>query len=203
MSSFPEIPVFDKSCQVIEPQQSYSSDTESYTNYARKDNFELVLTLPCGLKRRLVEKKCINADEDRFIFTINAYSVPETTIQELDFKYRGTPLAISSHGRSTYSPVTVNFVVDNRYNNYYILWEWLKLLNDGNYNYSKNIGDYSCKINIIAMDNFERERPVMEWVFNDCFINKLGSLNISQKETDQIETDFSFKFNSVEMNKTI
>jgi len=122
---------------------------QSLLNKARLDKFILVLTIPEGLKtkatnadRRTHHKSSSKANPDSIQFSIYGAIVPEVQIPSYNLPYGGQNLKISTHTRPAYSDVTVKFTVDNQFNNYWYVWNWLNMLNDERTSYY-NVTDTS------------------------------------------------------------
>ena len=110
---------------------------QSILNKARADKFILVLTTPTALQdkaskteRRTHHKSTKKVIPDSMQFSVYGTIVPEVSIPPSDQHYSGQSLNISTHDRPTYGPVTVNFTIDNEYNNYWYIYRWLDILND-------------------------------------------------------------------------
>jgi len=106
---------------------------QSLFNKSRKDKFLLVLNLPEALKK--IAKSDYNRSNETIVkntleFSVYGTVVPEINIPEVDLRYGGQPFTLSSKARPPYQPVTVNFTVDNRFNNYWTIYKWLNILND-------------------------------------------------------------------------
>jgi len=109
-------------------------DKQSIFNKARKDKFLLVLTLPSILRdanapllsertKELVQLESLN-------YSVWGSIVPDVIIPSQDLGMQGQTYKVTSQTRSSYPLITVNFNVDNLFNNYWLLWKWLEVLND-------------------------------------------------------------------------
>ena len=117
---------------------------QSILNKNRKDKFLLVLNLPPILKtanKPTQGERSLNfLNLDTLQYSIYGTIVPETTIPEVDLLYSGQTAKLTSYTRSAYKSVTVNFTVDNQFNNWWVLWYWLNVINDNKestYNYNQ------------------------------------------------------------------
>jgi len=113
---------------------------QSILNKARTDKFMLVLNTPKALQttssqteRRTQHKSYQKVLPDSLQFAIYGAVVPTINVPAEDLHYAGHSLKISSHDRPAYDDLTVNFTVDNQFNNYWYLWRWLDVLNDSKY----------------------------------------------------------------------
>ena len=105
---------------------------QSVLNKSRNDKFKLVFQLPRALKRINTndDRKNGTVIEDSLQFSIYGTVVPAITVPALEIRYAGSTLYNSSHSKNPYPPVTVNFTVDNQYNNYWVIYKWINLLHD-------------------------------------------------------------------------
>jgi hypothetical protein len=186
---------------------------QSPFNKLRKDRFLLVLSLPDSLRK--INSK-FTRDEDSINlntmqFSVYGATIPEIVIPQVDIIYGGQSYAQSSFHRPLWEPVTVNFTVDNRMNNYWVIYSWLNLLNDaetGIYD-PKNltnrpaelknikptidsIAEYSTDISIFLLDEYDKR--VVEFVFKKAFPTSLGGMNLNYRTSDEIETSFTFAY---------
>lgn len=186
---------------------------QSPFNKLRKDRFLLVLNLPDSL-RKINSKFTRNEDNinlSTMQFSVYGATIPEIVIPQVDIIYGGQSYAQSSFHRPLWEPVTVNFTVDNRMNNYWVIYSWLNLLNDaetGIYD-PKNltnrpaelknikptidsIAEYSTDISIFLLDEYDKR--VVEFVFKKAFPTSLGGMNLNYRTSDEIETSFTFAY---------
>jgi hypothetical protein len=182
---------------------------QSPLNRASKDKFYMVLNLPYILRERSKEDPMLNIES----LQISVYGtiVPNVSVPPVELRYFGQSVNVSSHSRPNYPPLNVSFVVDNLYQNYYVLWKWLDLLNDPTksvYNgtpqeqltnrenlNSGNESEYQTTISVFALDEYNS--PSIEFVYSHCFITSLGGLNYSYRENEFIETTAEFQFNQL------
>lgn len=186
---------------------------QSPFNKLRKDRFLLVLSLPDSLKK--INSK-FTRDEDSINLTTMQFSVygatiPEVVIPQVDILYGGQSYAQSSFHRPLWEPVTVSFTVDNRMNNYWVIYSWLNLLNDaetGIYDLKnltnrsaelknikpsiESIAEYSTDISLFLLDEYDKR--VVEFVFKKSFPTSLGGMNLNYRTSDEIETSFTFAY---------
>jgi len=190
---------------------------QSPFNKQRKDKFLLVLNLPDALKS--ISKKFIRTEDninfDTLQFSVYGSVVPDINIPKLDISYSGQTLTTSSLTRPPYDPVTVNFTVDNRFNNYWVIYSWLNLLNDaatGLYDKDnltqlparrKTIttdfnAEYKSNISIYALDEYNKR--VAEFRYLQAFPVSLGGISFNYRTPDEVETTFTFAFAQLVVN---
>ena len=187
-------------CEVTPEPDGYWTDDQSITNVARKDKFQLVLDIPCRLKPFLKKenRQCNGGSLDRLQFSIWGYIVPEVSVPKGEKSYAGQVFNYSSNTRPSYGAINIDFTVDNKYDNYYILWKWLNLQNDSVTGISSPMEDYMTNISVIAMD--ENDVPVAEWIYHDSFVTLLGGIKPASRDAGELECTFSFEFSYLEMD---
>ena len=141
---------------------------QSVLNKSRNDKFKLVFQLPHALKRinTTDERKNGTVIEDSLQFSIYGTVVPAITVPALEIRYAGSTLYNSSHSKNPYPPVTVNFTVDNQYNNYWVIYKWINLLHDqytGTFDKDNLIvddffKDYQTDLTVYGLDEFNNEK---------------------------------------------
>jgi hypothetical protein len=186
---------------------------QSPFNKLRKDRFLMVINLPDSLKK--INSKFTRGEDNVNLptlqFSIYGATIPEIVIPQVDIIYGGQTYVQSSFHRPLWEPVTVNFTVDNRMNNYWVIYSWLNLLNDaetGIYD-NKNltnrpaelrnikpsidsIAEYSTDISIFLLDEYDKR--VVEFLFKKAFPTSLGGMNLNYRTSDEIETSFTFAY---------
>ena len=139
-------------------------------------------------------------------YSIYGTIVPETTIPEVDLLYSGQTAKLTSYTRSAYKSVTVNFTVDNQFNNWWVLWYWLNVINDSKestYNYNQltspenfaNLNNYQTNITVYGLDEFDNKK--IQWDYIKSFITNLGEITYNYRDGDQIESSFTFAFSQL------
>lgn len=181
---------------------------QAILNKSRKDKFTLSLFLPEALRHlnHKNERSNNNVDIDKLQFSIYGAVVPKNSIPAEDVRYSGGSIFVSSHSKPTYDPVTVNFTIDNGFNNYWVIHKWLDLLRNERSGYfefpeeekDRGLGKYSTDFVITAKDEFHNE--VIEWIYKSAFPTSLGEINYNYRDGGEIETSFEFVFRRVETN---
>ena len=183
---------------------------QSILNKNRKDKFLLVLNLPNILKK--VDKSSLGDRASKYLnldslqYSIYGSVVPNTTIPEIDMPYSGQVAKYTSYARPQYTAVTVNFTVDNGFNNWWVLWYWLNLINnstEGTYNYDdlpdglsyKNIHSYETNITVYGLDEYNNKKIQFDYL--RAFITGLGEITYNYRDTEQIESTFTFAFSQL------
>jgi hypothetical protein len=182
---------------------------QSSLNRSSKDKFYMVLELPHALKERAKLDPKISIDPLQI--SVHGTVVPDIAVPEVDMRFLGQNLHLSTYARPNYPPITVNYVVDSQYNNYYVLWQWLDVMNmaiKDIYGGSSNpdplmVGDqfeYQTTIKMVALDEYND--PVIEFIYSKAFLSTLGGLNFSYREgTSLVESTATFHFSQLDVKK--
>lgn len=185
-----------------------SAVQQSILNKNRKDKFLLVLNLPKILKE--INKIDPNDRESKYInfdslqYSVYGAVVPNITIADVDAAFGGQVAKFTSYNRPAYNPITVSFTIDNGFNNWWVLWSWLDLINNsktGKYNSNDIVqsdlvritNSYQTNVTIFGLDEYNNKK--IQFDYTDAFITGLGEINYNYRESDQIESSFTFAFN--------
>ena len=182
---------------------------QSPFNKSRKDKFLLVLNFPDGLKKisKKLTRDNTNIIPDSLQFSVYGAVVPDVKVPAVNVRYAGQTLATSSHSRDPYPPVTVSFTVDNRFNNYWVIYKWLDLLNDSKKSVfdNDNLTDpvkthsanrnnllYRADLSIFALDEYNKR--VVEFLYKDAFPISLAGITFNNRDSAEVETSFTFGY---------
>ena len=194
---------------------------QSQLNKSRLDKFLLVLNLPTSLKKisdsYLGSRKNTGIIEDSLQFSVYGAIVPQVQVPEISQGYAGQFYKVSSNNRPAYENVTVNFTIDNEFNNYWLLYKWLDLLNDDNLsqfngkdvittpnipasqrNKNKSLTPtelYQTDITLYAKDEFDKNK--VKFTYTKAFPVSLGIIDYNYRQTGEIETTFEFAFSQL------
>lgn len=184
---------------------------QSPLNRSSKDKFYMILELPYILRKQVAVDPTISIDP----IQISVYGtvVPDIAVPEVDMRFLGQNLHLSTYARPNYPPITVNFVVDGDYRNYLILWKWLNSMNlaiENKYggtastpDDSVSIGDqfeYQTTINVVAVDEYNI--PVIEFIYTKAFISSLGGITYSYRDGNSlVECTATFHFSQLDVRK--
>lgn len=178
---------------------------QSPFNKSRKDKFLMVLTIPIVLRQ--ISSKFERSENtimpDTLQFSIYGSIVPSIKIPEVNVKYAGQNLAVSSHAREIYQPNTVNFTIDNRFNNYWVIYSWLNLLNhdkEGIYDRDDRLPtspklDYRSNITVYALDEYNKR--IVEFLYTDAFPTSLGGINYNYRDSGELESEFTYSYSQL------
>lgn len=179
----------------------------SALNKAIIDKFLIVLNIPPALKEinTKIKRNNTTINLDTLQFSVWGSVVPGVNVPAVDMKYMGANVPISTHARPPWEPVTVNFHIDNLWNNYWVIYSWLNLirsdqdgafseLTDGQNNVieSMTIKDYASDMTIYSFDEYNK--PRVKWTYTAAFPTNLGSIKFTEKESTHVECNFTFQF---------
>lgn len=186
---------------------------QSPLNRASKDKFILLLELPYILRKHYINDDLLNIKNLQM--SVHGSVVPAVTVPSIQVPFAGQTTNVSSHSRPNYNPLNVNFIVDNDFKNYYVLWKWLTLLNE---NRESTYGgtsldersavdiitsgtehEYQVTFSLYSLDEYNK--PIIEFKYHNAFITSLGSIDYSYREGSLIESTAEFSFGQMSMNR--
>ena len=177
---------------------------QSVLNKSRGDKFLMILSLPEALrKHKSSERDNKKVDFDTLQFTITGAPTPDIVIPARGMMYAGQELKISSHARSPYETVFVDFKIDNLYRNWWTIYSWLDLLNDESHSYynenniamgeaSEAMKDYTANFTIFGLDEYNNR--VIKFDYEGAFPTSLGSPKYDDKDPSEVKSKFEFAF---------
>jgi hypothetical protein len=184
---------------------------QSPLNRSSKDKFIMVLELPYVLRKRAATDPSI--DINPLQISVYGSIVPDISVPEVDVKYAGQNFHVSAYARPNYPPLTVNFIVDNDYKNYFLLWKWLDSMNlaiEDYYGGTANptpfdrtmTGDqfeYQTTLSIIALNEYNE--TTIEFKYHRAFLSRLGGIQYSYRDGALIESSADFHFSQLDVLK--
>ncbi len=175
---------------------------QSYLNKARKDKFLLVFDIPPALKSIVTQYNRNNRTiiPDSVQFSIFGTMVPAVTVKAVETRHAGQTLYVSSHSRDSFPPVNIKFAVDSLYNNYWVIYQWLNLLNDqknGLYNDHNSIvdgnhQDYQTDLTVYALDENDNKR--LKIVYTKAFPTTIDEMEFDEQADGEMEIVSGFTF---------
>ena len=178
---------------------------QSILNKSRDDKFKLVFQLPNALKKidKKLERGNFVVNQDSVQFSVYGTVVPRITVPAIEIRYGGSTLYNTSHSKNSYPPVTVNFKIDNQYNNYWTVYQWLNLLHDqrtGLFDANDLIEDdefkdYQTDITIYGLNEFDKE--TISFKYTKAFPTDLTEINYNYRDGGEIESGFTFVYSQL------
>jgi hypothetical protein len=183
-------------------------------NRSRSDKFLLILDLPPALKGKQDSTLQSGYNPDQIQFTVYGSPVPKITIPEIEIPFGGQFIKVSSGSRPSFPSLDIKFLIDNGYQNYWTLWNWLNLFNDSregtsdlnaNLNHrDKNIfltnplSKYTSNFSLYALDEFDKK--IISFDYTNAFITGLSEINYSYQEPSEITCNATFVYNQLQVN---
>lgn len=168
----------------------------------------MILDLPNAMKAISDPVLGTNYSADPIQFTIYGSPVPAISIPDISLPFGGQVAKISSNSRPAYNPLTIKFLVDNGYKNYWILWNWLNLFNDSktssssiasfpnNNNILQNpVSNYISTFNIYSLDEYNNK--IINFSYTNAFPTGLSEINFSNQDPSEINCTVTFAFNQL------
>ena len=182
---------------------------QSVLNKSRKDKFLFVLTLPLAMQdisyTHPDNRSPDNVMPDTLQFSVYGAVIPEVRVDSGDIRFSGQSVKFSTHSRPAYPNVTVNFTVDNRFNNYWVIWKWLDILNDDrDAIFNKDVDQktetsifkqYQGAATMYALDEYNKQ--VAKFDYFGVVPVSVGNIDYNYRTTDEIETTFEFSFSKL------
>jgi hypothetical protein len=183
---------------------------QSILNKNRKDKFLLVLNMPTILKSKnsANERETSLFNLDSLQYSVYGTVVPDTSIPDVDVAYGGQVTKVTSYVRPAWEPITVEFDVDNGFNNWWVLWSWLNLINDSTqagYNTNKlanpekltrKTTSYQTDVTVYGLDEFNNKKIQFDYKYVQ--ITNLNGIKYNYRDSDQITSAFTFSFGQFE-----
>jgi len=184
---------------------------QSVLNRPGKDKFLLILNLPQVLRKQTAADELLNLDPLQI--SIYGTIVPAIQIPANEVRFSGQSYNVSSYSRPNYPPLTVNFIVDNKFRNYWVLWRWLSILNDPrNSKYSGTppeletykdrvqsgyLTEYQSNFSIIGLNEYNQK--TVEFYYYNAFITQLGGIQYDYTDNEFIKTTAEFQFSQFDV----
>jgi hypothetical protein len=169
----------------------------------------MVLDLPLAMKDSYdpVLKKSYHIDPIQF--SIYGSPVPKISVPEINVPYGGQVGRVSSGSRPAYDPISIKFLVDNGYKNYWILWNWINLFNDSQKSTSNinhlipsdpsyfinSTTNYTSNFSIFSVDEYNNK--IVSFNYTNAFPTGLSEINFSNQDPTEINCTVTFVFNQL------
>ena len=179
---------------------------QSVLNKSRKDKFIMVVMLPKALREiNLSVSRDINlVNENALQFSVYGITVPSVIVDAVEVPYGGQVFNFTSHNRPDYETISVNFTVDNEFNNYWAIYKWINLLNNNKeaFFYAEKIpvlnnpfSEYATTITVYGLDEYNNRR--IQFDYTGAVPVGLGEINYNYRDSEEIETTFQFAFSQL------
>lgn len=175
---------------------------QSPFNKQRKDKFLLVLTVPEILKDDInkLGKKYGMINFDSLQFSVYGAVVPALVVPSVSLSYAGQTTKITSYARPECPCLVVNFTVDNMFNNYFVIYKWLDILNNETksyYNVDKpgdegKLHRYQTNVTIYGLDEYNNK--VARFNYLKAFPVRLDGITYSERDPSEMQSTFEFGY---------
>lgn len=118
--------------------------------------------------------------------------LPAITINSLTYPFRGQDL-YGEGGGIEFETWTTNFYIDENWNSYLLLYEWMIGIYNGITNFGRK--DFSYQINgiLTILDNYEN--PLIDFNFYNIWPSSLGSVKLSYQDGENfLSGSVTFKY---------
>jgi hypothetical protein len=193
-------------CETPQPTQL------SVLNRPGKDKFLLVLNLPHVLREQSTANELI--DINPLQISIFGTVVPNIQVPPNEARFAGQTYNVSSYARPNYGPLAVNFIVDSKFRNYWILWKWLTILNDPQTSYysgtdpkletwkdriqSGILTEYQTNFSVFGLNEYNQK--TIEFIYYNGFITNLGGISYDYTDPELIKATAEFQFSQLDVN---
>ncbi len=169
------------------------------------------MDLPLALKRKLNNAVGENFKIDPLQLSIYGSPVPSINVPAIDVSFGSQIYKTSSFSRPAYEPLTVKFLIDNGYKNYWVIWNWINLLNDyktsttNAHNFAENVAgiknpmsEFTSIFTIYGMDEYNNK--IISFKYKYAFPTSLSEINFTNQEPSEINSSVTFVFNQLEVD---
>jgi len=182
-----------------------NSNNQSFLNKSRADKFKLVFSLPPALMEidNKNTRSTFNVNQNAMQFSVYGSVVPQVTVPAIQIGYAGSNLYNSSHAKTPYDPITVDFTIDNEYNNYWVCYKWLDLMHDekeGLFDASNIVTDedfrqYQTDMTLYGLDEFNNKR--IKFTYTKAFPTAVGAIEYNYQNEGEIASSLSFVYSQM------
>lgn len=180
--------------------------SQSVLNKSRSDKFIMALTLPKALREVNTknDRQNTNVIQDSLQFSIYGVVIPKVEVTDVEGRYSGQTFHFTSHKRPAYNNVKVKFTIDNRFNNYWVIYKWINLLNNNQEGFfhaedipivEQPYDLYSTNITVYGLDEYDNK--TIQFDFVGVIPVSLGNIDYDYRDAKEIETEFEFSFSQL------
>ena len=181
---------------------------QSPLNKTLQDKFLFVMNLPDCLKnlrsRHIKELSNIGFGKNAIAWSLTNVQIPRESIKAQSMAYGGGHHYVSSHTKTPYDPLKIEFKIDNKYANYFTIYEWMNLIyheKQGHYDADKLAkgiyGSQAYATNLAVVGTDEYDKPIIQWSFTHAFPVDLPSIKLDYQNTGEITCSCDFVFSQM------
>ena len=179
-------------------------------NKNRQDKFILVLNLPEGIKEIVdnITRNPNRIDANSLEISVAGTVTPVISVPHQTLPYGAQTIKVSTHARPAYDPLTINFKVDNQFNNYWAIYKWLDVINDietGAFNEddiikfrqpNQQLPVYSSTLTVYGLDEYDNRK--IQWDYIGAFPTQLTEIEWNYTAEAEIVSSATFEFTRLE-----
>jgi hypothetical protein len=138
----------------------------------------------------------------------------QMVLNEIKVPFGGQVYNASSISRPAYDSLTLKFLIDNGYQNYWILWKWLNLFNNSedssttltepvimevdDMRLTNPMSDFTTTFSLFGLDEFNNK--IIEFKYTQAFITSLSPIEYSFQTANEIICTATFVFNQLNIS---
>lgn len=181
---------------------------QSPLNKTLEDKFIFVMNLPDCLKnlksKYVKQMQEVGIGKNAISWSLTDVEIPRINIKAQSMPYSGGHHYISSHTKTPYDLLKINFKIDNKYANYFTIYEWMNLIyheKEGYFNAEGLAGDkkgsqtYATQMAIVGTDEYNK--PIIQWSFTHAFPTDISLIKLNYQNTGEIACSCSFAFSQM------
>lgn len=189
----------------------YNPMDQAILNKAHTDKFIMVFTLPNAMREINVSVDRANDHvmQNSMQFSVYGIVAPSVVVDPTEIRFGGQSFNFTSYQRPDYSNVAVDFKIDNQYNNYWVIYKWINLLNDNKegFFYAERPGlrysdrgykpydEYATDITVFGLDEYNEKR--IQFTYVGALPVSLGEIGYNYQGSDEISSQFEFAFSQL------
>lgn len=181
---------------------------QSPLNKTLQDKFLFVMNLPDCLKnlkeRYVASMSQVGIGKNAITWSLTNVQIPRESIKAQSLPYAGGHHYISSHTKTPYDPLKIQFKIDNKYANYFTIYEWMNLIYHEKHGHfdAENLGHgkvgsqvYSTNLAVVGTDEYDK--PIIQWTFTNAFPIDMPSIKLDYQSTGEIGCSCEFAFSQM------
>jgi hypothetical protein len=181
---------------------------QSPLNKTLEDKFLFVMNLPDCLKnvqsKYIKELSQAGIGKNAVAWSLTNVTIPRESIKAESMPYAGGHHYVSSHVKTPYDPLKIEFKIDNKYANYFTMYEWMNLIyheKAGHFD-AENLADgvigsqvYATNLSVVGTDEYDK--PIIQWTFTNAFPTEIPSIKLDYQNTGEITCSCEFVFSQM------
>jgi hypothetical protein len=133
---------------------------------------------------------------------LTKFNVNPITLGSAEFWAKGYNIEVPSYTRTDNKTNMFEYAMDSNLSQYIFLYKWLEKIvpyYSGSNPDVANLGEILINIRVWILSEFKK--PVLEVVFEDCWLSELGGLNFDYQGQDEvIKSSFTIKYGYISFN---